>query len=149
LRWIASRSPSATQTGASAALRNFTGLRASSASNIASSRVNVLIRAVRCSCVIDPSFTGHAPGDRREHLAGDARSADFNVNLARRIVSFDDEALLPSRDGLAAQGHWLVTVIANIGVTRLDRRRSLQDGYLPLPGVLRLPGRSASPALRR
>jgi hypothetical protein len=105
LRRIASRSPSTTQAEMSAALRNFTaGRGASCASSDANSRVNVLIRAVRCSCVIHPPFARHAPGDRREHRAGDASSADFDANLARRIVSFDDEALFPARDGLAAQG---------------------------------------------
>jgi hypothetical protein len=89
----------------SAALRNFTaGRGVSCASSVDSSRVNVLIRAVRCSCVIHPPFARHAAGDRFEHRGGDASSADFDVNLARRIVSFDDEALLPARDGLAAGG---------------------------------------------
>jgi hypothetical protein len=46
----------------------------------------------------------HAPGERFEHRGGDASSADFNTNLAWRIVLFDDEALLPATDGLAAQG---------------------------------------------
>jgi hypothetical protein len=30
------------------------------------------------------------------------------------IVSFDDQALLPARDGPAAQGQQLVTLIANV-----------------------------------
>jgi hypothetical protein len=80
------------------------GRGASCASNVDNSRANVMIRFSRCSCVIYPPFARHAPGDRRKHLAGDAFSADFNPNLAWRIVSFDDQALLPARDGLAAQG---------------------------------------------
>jgi hypothetical protein len=46
----------------------------------------------------------HAASDRREHLARNAFSADFDPNIAWRIVSFDDQALLPARDGPAAQG---------------------------------------------
>jgi hypothetical protein len=60
-----------------------------------------MIRFSRCSCVIHPPFARHAPGDRREHLAGDASPADFDPNLARRIVSFDDEALFSARDRFA------------------------------------------------
>jgi hypothetical protein len=79
------------------------GRGASCASNIDSSCVSAVIRAVRCSCVIRPTFAHYAPGDRLEHCAGDAPPADFNMNFARRIVRFDDEALFPARDGLAAQ----------------------------------------------
>jgi hypothetical protein len=75
----------------------------SCASNVDSSRVNVLIRSVRCSCVIRPPFGHHPAGDRFEHRDGRTSSTDFDMNLARRIVFFDDEALLPARDGLAAQ----------------------------------------------
>jgi hypothetical protein len=63
-----------------------------------------LIRAVCSWFVIDPPFARHAPRDRFEHRAGDASPADFNMNFVRRIVSFDDEALLSARDDLAAQG---------------------------------------------
>jgi hypothetical protein len=63
-----------------------------------------MIRFSRCSCVIHPPFARHAPGDSSKHVAGDARSADLNPNLARRIVGFDDQALLPARNGPAAQG---------------------------------------------
>jgi hypothetical protein len=86
-------------------LRNFiAGRGASSFSSDESSRVNILIRAVLCSCVIHPPFACHAAGDRFEHRAGDASPADLDVYFARRIVSFDDEALLSASDGLAAQG---------------------------------------------
>jgi hypothetical protein len=91
LRRIASRSPSATQAGTSALLRNFiAGRGASSFSSDDSSRVNALIRSVRCSCVIHPPFACHAAGDRFEHGARDASPADLDMNFARRIVSFDD-----------------------------------------------------------
>jgi hypothetical protein len=80
------------------------GRGASCASNVDSSRVSVLIRSVRCSCVIRPPFARHAAGERCEYLAGDASPADLNTNLARWVVLFDDEALLSARDGLAAQG---------------------------------------------
>jgi hypothetical protein len=92
------------------------GRGASCASNIDSSRVSAVIRAVRCSCVIQPPFARHAAGDRLEHCAGDASRADFNTNLAWRIVGFEDEALFPARDGLATQraAAWAVIVIANV-----------------------------------
>jgi hypothetical protein len=63
-----------------------------------------VIFAILFSWVIRPPFACHAAGDRIEHRAGDASATDFNANLARRIVSFDDEALLPARAGFAAQG---------------------------------------------
>jgi hypothetical protein len=89
----------------SAALRNFiAGRGASCASRDASSQANVLIRAVRCSCVIHPPFARHAARDRFEHRAGDTSPADFDMNFVRRIVRFDDEALPSARNGLAAQG---------------------------------------------
>jgi hypothetical protein len=47
-------------------------------------------------------LASHAPGDRREHLPGDAFAADFDLNFARRLVGFDDQALPSPRDGLAA-----------------------------------------------
>jgi hypothetical protein len=103
LRRVASRSPSATQLGRAAALRNLTtGLGASCASSVDNSAASVMIRFSRCSCVIHPPLASHAPDDRREHLPGDASSADLNTNLARRIVGFDDQALPSPRDGLAA-----------------------------------------------
>jgi hypothetical protein len=80
------------------------GRGASCASSADNSRASVMIRFSRCSCVIHPPFVRHAASDRREHLAGYAFSADFNPNLARRIVGFDDQALFSARDGPAAQG---------------------------------------------
>jgi hypothetical protein len=77
----------------SCALRNFTaGLGASSASNADNSRASVMIRFSRCSCVIHPPFARHPPSERREHLAGDASSADFDMSFPRRLVDFDDQA---------------------------------------------------------
>jgi len=72
-----------------------------------------------------PPFARDAAGDRREHLAGDASSADFDANLARRIVGFDDEALLPALDRLAAQGAALRDRDRERGVLRLNRRHSV------------------------
>jgi hypothetical protein len=89
----------------SAALRNLTaGRGASCASNVDSSRARSLIRSIRCVRVMYPPFARHAAGDRREHRAGNASSADFNTNLARRIVGFDAEALRSATNRLAAQG---------------------------------------------
>jgi hypothetical protein len=89
----------------SAAVRTFTaGGGASCASSDTSSRVNARIRTARSSLVIDPPVARHAPGERLEHRGGHASSTDFDVNLVRRIASFDDEARLPARDGFATQG---------------------------------------------
>jgi hypothetical protein len=66
------------------------GRGASCAKSDVSSRVRSWIRLVRCSCVIDPPFAHDAASDRFEHRSGDASPADFDMNLARPIVGFDD-----------------------------------------------------------
>ena len=110
----------------SAALRNFTaGRGASSFSSADNSRVRTWICSIRCVRLMYPPFARDAAGDRREHLAGDASSADFDANLARRIVGFDDEALLPALDRLAAQGAALRDRDRERGVLRLNRRHSV------------------------
>jgi hypothetical protein len=84
-----------------------------------------MIRAVRCSCVIRPSFARHAPRDRLEHREAGAPPADFDVSFPRRLVDVDDQALLSAGDGLGAQGAAARDRDRERGVLRLNRRRSV------------------------